>query len=239
VEWDVPISPIGRLCLPGHQLKFSPILAGRVATVWADQRSIHVSVDGQLIRTRPSRFTSDQLRHLLATGRPAGSEPAPSAAGTHLPDTIEVDRAVSRDGDIALGGHRLLLAAHLAGQQVTLRFDGPMLHVIADGNLVKTLNSPIPAQQRRHLVGARTATSPLPPPPAPPLKALRKVGSNGTFMIANQKLRIGRSHAGKTVTIIIDDNVFRILDGDVELAAHARLKIKPQQRFRGVSRGAR
>jgi hypothetical protein len=58
-------------------------------------------------------------------------------------------------------------------------------------------------------------------------------------MVANQKLRTGRSHAGKTVTVIIEDNVFRVHDGDIELATHARQNAKPQQRFRGISRGVR
>jgi len=58
-------------------------------------------------------------------------------------------------------------------------------------------------------------------------------------MIANHKLRIGRSHAGKTVTVIIDDNLFRVLDGDIELGSHVRQKTKPQQRFRGISRAIR
>lgn len=53
VEFEVVISPIGRLCLPNNQqLKFPTALGGRTATVWADERSIHVFIDVELARTR-------------------------------------------------------------------------------------------------------------------------------------------------------------------------------------------
>ncbi|WP_297547871.1 hypothetical protein [Amycolatopsis sp.] len=41
-------------------------------------------------------------------------------------------------------------------------------------------------------------------------------------MVARQRLRIGRTHAGKIVTIVIEDTHFRVLHGDEELALHAR-----------------
>ncbi|MFE6052500.1 hypothetical protein ACFQ6N_17235 [Kitasatospora sp. NPDC056446] len=51
-------------------------------------------------------------------------------------------------------------------------------------------------------------------------------------MVANQRLRVGASHAGKTVTIVIEDTVFRVLDGDVELSVHPRKTTGPISRFR-------
>jgi len=41
-------------------------------------------------------------------------------------------------------------------------------------------------------------------------------------MDAGQRLRIGRTHAGKNVTIIVEDTHFCVLHGDDELALHAR-----------------
>lgn len=54
VEWETPVTPSARLLLPGdQQLKFTVALARRDVTVRASDRSIHVILDGAVIRTRP------------------------------------------------------------------------------------------------------------------------------------------------------------------------------------------
>ncbi|MBE7247337.1 MAG: hypothetical protein INR63_20540, partial [Actinomycetospora chiangmaiensis] len=45
-------------------------------------------------------------------------------------------------------------------------------------------------------------------------------------------LRIGRAHAGKTITVIAEDTTFRVLDGDHELTTFARDPSKPLTRFK-------
>lgn len=55
-------------------------------------------------------------------------------------------------------------------------------------------------------------------------------------MVASQRLRVGRSHVGKTVVILIEDTVFRVLDGDVELSTHARTNDKPVTQFKATAR---
>jgi hypothetical protein len=234
VELDMVISPGGRLCLPGNQqVKFSQSLAGRAVIVWADHRSIHVVLDGELIRTRPSRLSTDDLATLrLRSARPAGPEPGTSAGKVAGASVVEIERTVGRDGNVNIGGQRVLLAAHLAGQQVTLRLDGHLMHVVAVGRLAKTLPSPISPEARSKVSGARAATSPLPPPPAPPLRAVRKVPADGITMVAGQRLRVGRTHVGKTVTVVIEDTVFRVLHNDIELSTHTRKGTKPIGRLR-------
>lgn len=240
VEFEALISPIGRLCLPsGQQLKFPAALGGRTATVWADERSIHVFIDGELARTRTSQFTAADLKALVQRGgRIAGLEPATPALpdGPQAPLVVEVDRLVGRDGDVGLGGQRVKLAAQLAGQQVTLRFDGQLMHVIADGRVVKTLPAPIPPEQRAQISGVRSPRTAIIPPSAQALQAQRKVPVDGVVMVGGQRLRIGRAHAGKAVTILIEDTVFRVLDGDVELSTHARTSDKPIRQFKAVAR---
>jgi len=54
--------------------------------------------------------------------------------------------------------------------------------------------------------------------------------------VAGQRLRIGRSHAGKTVAIVIEDTVYRVLDGDTELSTHARTSDKPIKQLRAHAR---
>jgi hypothetical protein len=63
-------------------------------------------------------------------------------------------------------------------------------------------------------------TTPLPPPPSQPRRAVRRVGADGTFVVARHKLRPGIAHAGKTVTVVIEETCFRVLDGEVEISTH-------------------
>ncbi|MGA5506883.1 hypothetical protein [Streptomyces umbrinus] len=49
------------------------------------------------------------------------------------------------------------------GERVSLRFDGHLLHVVHNGLLAKTLATPIPADKRAKLHGARIADTELPP----------------------------------------------------------------------------
>ncbi|PBC75979.1 hypothetical protein BX265_0675 [Streptomyces sp. TLI_235] len=158
---------------------------------------------------------------LLRGGRLAGPEPQggirpdkPLAPAT----VVEVDRKATKDGEVSLGQTPVALGSGLAGKQVTLRFDGSLMYVIHAGVLVQTLPAPIPLQRRAKLTGARVSTTPLPPPPSQPRRAIRRVGADGTFAVAGQKLRPGVAHAGKTVTVVIEETCFRVLDGDVEIS---------------------
>lgn len=93
-------------------------------------------------------------------------------------------------------------------------------------------DTPIQSEDRPTLSGARTATSPL--------ARYRHRGAsrpNGVTMVAGQRLRVGRAHAGKTVTILIEDIVFPLLDNDIELSAHARKNQKPVTKLRSFTSG--
>jgi hypothetical protein len=226
VEWETALTPRARLLLPGNQqFKFTAALARREVTVWASDRSIHVVLDGAVIRTRPSRLSEHDLRDLLRRGaRIAGPEPARAAVTVDILTTstvIEIARTVSRDGCVGLGGHKVLLDSSLVGQRVTMRFEGALMHVVANDRLVKTLPAPLPPDQRAALRGARPVSEPL-PPPAPPHRAMRRVAANGTVTVAGQRLRIGRTYEGQTVAIAIEDTVFRVLLNGAELSTHAR-----------------
>lgn len=226
VEVDLVISPAGRIVLPGNnQLKFPAALGGHPVTIWADLRSIHVTLAGELIRTRQSRLTPDDLAVLRLRGRPAGPEPAASAAPRGaIPATtaVAVDRTVDRDGTVALAGQRHLLGVQLSGQRVTLRLDRHLLHVIADEHLVKTMPAPISPDQAARLNGARATADPLPPPRQGPIRVIRKIPADGITQVGGQRLRVGRAHAGKTVVILVEDTVFRVTHNDIEISTHVR-----------------
>ena len=83
-----------------------------------------------------------------------------------------------------------------------------------DGNLLRTMACPIPAERRYRLRGARRARS-LPPQPGGPITVQRRVSCRGALMVARQKIHAGMIHAGKIATVICEDNHFRVvIDGE-------------------------
>jgi hypothetical protein len=108
--------------------------------------------------------------------RPAGPEPAPPAlrrtAGTGIApirpgDAVEIERTVDRDGLVSIANTTHLIGAGRAGERITLQLDGHLMHAIADNALIGTWPCPIPTGRIGRLPGARTPSTPLPPPPMP------------------------------------------------------------------------
>jgi transposase InsO family protein len=211
VEVDRVVPPSGNLWTGGQQVWLSPALAGRPVTLWVDETSLHVLLDGTRIKTLPSRLGVTELARLAAAGaRPAGPSPLPTGTGA----VLEVDRTVNATGLVGLAGSQVGVGSQLAGQRVTLRMEGPMMAVIgSDGTLLRTMACPVPAQSRYRLRGARRAGI-LPPPPGGPITVQRRVSSRGGIMVATQKIQVGMIHAGQTVTVVADDGQFRlVIDG--------------------------
>jgi hypothetical protein len=174
--------------------------------------SLHVLLDGARIKTVPSRLGVTELARLAANGaRPAGPSPLPAGDGA----VIEVDRTVNATGGVSLGDHQVSVGLPLTGQRVTLRMEGPLMAVLGhDGTLLRTMACPIPADRRYRLRGARRARSLL-PRPGGPITVQRRVSSRGGLMVARQKIHAGMIHAGKTATVICENNCFRVvIDGD-------------------------
>lgn len=113
-----------------------------------------------------------------------------------------------------------------------MRFDGHLLHVVHDGLLAKTLATPIPADKRAKLHGARVADTELPPTAPGPISVERKVPRDGIVMVTRQRLRVGRTYAGKIVTIYVEDTHFRVTLDGVELSLHARKEQRPVTRWK-------
>lgn len=95
-----------------------------------------------------------------------------------------------------------------------LRLDGQLMHVITqDGVLWRALPCPIPPGQRHRLHGVRLA-GPGPLPEAAPT-AQRRVSSRGGIQVAHQKIQVGMTDAGKIVTVVAENNTFRlVIDGE-------------------------
>jgi transposase InsO family protein len=239
VEFETVISPAGVLSvLPRVQrLKLGPAMAGQAARVWADEATVHVLVGGQLVKTVPSSLGAEDLAELRMRGAaPAGpppAMPAPARAGALPAGTvIEVSRVVDADGNADLAGRTVKVGAELARGKVTLRLDGHLLHVIRDGVLAKTLPSPVPAEDRARLRGARIAGTPLPAPAPGPVSVQRKVPRDGVIMVTRQRLRVGATYAGKIVTVHVEDTHFRVTCNGAEVSLHPRNEQRPVNRWR-------
>jgi hypothetical protein len=212
VEVDRVVPASGNMWIGGQQVWLSPALAGRQVTLWVDETSLHVLLEGTRIKTLPSRLGITELARLAANGaRPAGPSPLPTGTGA----VIEVDRTVNASGLVGLAGDQVSVGFQLAGQRVTLRMEGPLMAVLGhDGTLLRTMTCPIPVASRSRLRGARRARS-LPPQPSGPITVQRRVSSRGGLMVARQKIHAGMIHAGKTATVICENTHFRVvIDGE-------------------------
>lgn len=85
VEFEARVPPRGTITvMSGKQhIDVHPALAGRTLTIWADQRSIHLILDGHVLRTVSSRLLPADLKFLTMRGaRPAGPPPRPYRGST-------------------------------------------------------------------------------------------------------------------------------------------------------------
>ena len=230
------VPPSGNLWIGGQQVWLGPALSGRQVTLWADAVSLHVLADGARIKTVPSRLGVTELARLAASGaRPAGPCPLPAGDGT----VIEVDRTVNATGGVSLGDQQIGAGLPLAGQRVTLRMEGPLMAVIGhDGSLLRTLACPIPAGRRWRLRGARRARS-LPPLPGGPITVQRRVSCRGALMVARQKIHAGMIHAGKTATVICENNHFRVVIDGETAAVVPRTTTSEIHRYKANATGKR
>jgi transposase InsO family protein len=216
VEVDRVVPPSGNMWVGGQQFWLSPARAGQTVTLWIDTTTVHLSIDGWRIKTVPSRLSEVDLARLRqADARPAGPPPAgPSPGALAASRCVEVDRLVNGIGGITLLNRLILIGSPLAGQRARLRLDGQLMHVLTqDGMLWRTLPCPIPPGQRHRLQGVRLA-GPAPLPEAAPV-AQRRVSSRGGIQVAHQKIQVGMTHAGEIVTVISENNCYRlVIDGE-------------------------
>jgi hypothetical protein len=179
---------------------------------------------------RPIAVHPRQLRQLLADGASiAGPTPAPTDKGT---GPFEVDRLVNRCGSVGLAGRQRPVGYDLAGQRVTVRFDGAVMQTLDQNRtLLRTLPNPLGPDDRRHLRDGRPA-GPPPHVPETPTALQRRVSCRGAIMVAGQRIHVGFGHAGVTLTVTAEGGSFQIYDEDRLLAAVPRRTTKPIARFK-------
>ena len=243
VEFEARVPPSGMLTIvSGRQaVSVRQGLAGRTLTIWADLHSIHLLLDGHVLRTVASRLLPQDLAFLAMRGaRQAGPPPAPGAIQRRdgnpvlaAGQAVEIDRKVQHDGHVMVSGEKYQVGTGYAGTAVTMRLDGHLMHAIADGALAGTWPCPVTAERAARMNGARAASAPLPPPPLPAgsIAARRRVHESGRIMVNKQPIKLGPRHAGKLVTVIIEDTCYRILHGEEELAVKPRKDTSPITRL--------
>lgn len=238
IEMEARIPPSGIVVIAGlQQLWVGKNYAGLTVTLWIHLTCIHILLADEVIKTVPSRVTTADLARLslrgVRIGRPDPAAPTSTGNSVNTRTApIELERTANRDGIVIVRGQELALGTSVAGTRVTLRFEVGLIHATAGNMLLKTLPNPFPWNEIRLIRGARPATSALPaPPPAGPQCVQRRVPKDGVVMVAGQRLRVGRTHAGTIVTVVVEDHHFRVLDGITELSLHARTSTKPIRNF--------
>jgi transposase InsO family protein len=229
VEFSRVVPPSGNLCVCQQQFWLGTDRAGTTVTFWADTTVVHLLINGARLKTVPSRLTIAHLQRLLAEGaRPAGPPPIPAGRSG---DPIEVDRLVNGTGLIGLAGRQHPIGYHFAGRRLTVRLDGNLLQLVSDGVLLRSLPNPLtPAEQAR----IRDARPAGPPPQAAPepVRVERRVSCRGALVVAGQRIHVGMTHAGRTLTVESADHTFRVYDGDELVAEVARITTKQIARFK-------
>ena len=226
VEFDRMVPPSGNLWVAHRQFWLGPARAGMVIRFWADCQLIHISAAGARIKTLRSHLSVNDLARLTATGAvPAGPSPLPPIEDGHA---VEVERPVSRGGLVCLGPHRLLAAEILAGQLAGIRIEPAtlMFYDPATRVLLRTRPNPLTPAQVTRLRGARPA-GPPPRPPSEPIRVQRRASATGVIEVCGQKIALGRTHAGQTLTVAVSDTTLAVELDDAETRAVRRTTTKP------------
>jgi transposase InsO family protein len=200
VEFERAVPASGNMQVAGRQFWLGPQRAGMVVTFWASTDVIHLTIGGARVKSVRSHLSAASLTALAATGaRPAGPPPIPAAEPGAA---LEVDRVVSKDGHVSLGGRYYIAAEILGGMLISIRIEQTTLMFFdpATRVLLRTRPSPLTWDQARLLRGARPA-GPPPRPSTEPVTAQRVASNTGVIMVAGQKIALGRIHARQIVTV--------------------------------------
>ena len=231
IEFERIVPASGNMQVAGRQFWLGPTRAGMRITFWADTDIIHLLAAGVRLKSVRSHLSSADLTALAAQGaRPAGPPPLPVVQdGT----AVEVDRTVSKDGNVGLGGRLILAAEILRGRRVSIRIEAATLMFFDPDTreLLRTRPNPFTIEQVRRMRGLRPAG----PPPAPstaPITVQRRASNSGIIMICGQKIALGRLHAGQVVTIHVTDQIFTIDLGTDDTRTVRRTTNTPVRNFK-------
>lgn len=218
VEVTKPVPASGNMSLAGKQFWLGPQRAGQPVTFWVDVDLIHVFLAGTRIKTVRSHLSVNDLARLVADGAlNAGLSPLPKIEEG---DAVEVERVVSKDGLVTLGGRMLLAAEILSGRKIGIRIEADtlMFYDLETRELLRTRANPLSFDTILRLRGNRPA-GPPPRPSTEPIRVQRRASNTGIVMVCGQKVALGRIHQHQTVTIMVSDTTLAIefAEGDIRV----------------------
>ena len=98
--------------------------------------------------------------------------------------------------------------------------------------LLRTRPNPLTPAEVARLRGARPA-GPPPRPSAEPIRVQRRASATGVIMVAGQKIALGRTHAGQTVTVLVSDTTLAIELDDGDTRVIRRTTTQPVRSIKG------
>ena len=167
--------------MSGKQFWLGPVRAGQVVRFWASVDLIHLFIGGTRVKTVRSHLSVTDLARLVTQGaQNAGPSPLPPIEPG---DAVEVERVVSKDGNISLAGKVVLAAEILGGQRVGIRIEPDLLMIydLDSRELLRTRPNPLTHDQVRRLRGNRPA-GPPPRPSVEPVRVQRRASNTGVIM---------------------------------------------------------
>jgi transposase InsO family protein len=226
VELDKIVPPSGNMWLAGKQFWLGPARAGQTVRFWADCDLIHLFIGGTRVKTVRSHLSVTDLAHLAAQGAVnAGPSPLPPVQPG---DAVEVERIVSKDGLVTLGGHMLLAAEILGGQRVGIRIEATtlMFYDLDSRELLRTRANPLTHDKVRRLRGNRPA-GPPPRPSLEPIRVQRRASNTGVITVCLQKIALGRIYRHQTLTVHVSETTFAVELDDGETRVVRRTTTTP------------
>jgi transposase InsO family protein len=238
VEFSRIVPPSGNISISEQQVWIGPRAAGREVKIWADTISVHVSLEGQHLKTVPSRLTVHSLHRLLREGAAEGGPPprGPAATGLRAADaTLELERTVNATGLVGLGGKQFSAGIELAGQRVRLHLKGDVAHVVRDGVIVRSFACALEPSKRQRLQGARLVQDEA-QLNTEPVVVGRRVSRSGDITVGGQRIHLGLANATKTVEVLVEARYLRVMDQGTTIKVVARNTPKEVNRSKATGR---
>jgi Integrase core domain len=215
VELDKVVPPSGNMWLAGKQFWLGPARAGQLVRFWASVDLIHLFIGGTRVKTVRSHLSVTDLAQLVAQGAVnAGPSPLPPVTEG---DAVEVERVVSKDGLVTLGGRMLLAAEILGGRKVGIRIEADtiMFYDLDSRELLRVRPNPLSHDKIIRLRGNRPA-GPPPRPSTEPIRVQRRASNTGVIMVCGQKVALGRDQRHRTLTVHVSETTLAIEVDDGE-----------------------
>jgi hypothetical protein len=226
VALDKIVPPSGNMWRAGKLYGLGPARAGQVVRFWVSVDLIHLIIGGTRIKTVRSHLSVTDLARLAAQGAiNAGPSPLPPVQPG---DAVEVERVVSKDGNISLAGQVVLAAEILGGRRVGIRIEPELLMIYDLGSreLLRSRPNPLTFDQVRRLRGNRPA-GPPPRPSLEPVRVQRRASNTGVITICRQKIALGRIHRHQTLTVHVSETTLAIEVDDGETRVVRRTTTLP------------